>query len=129
MTYVADAHALYWFLTKPRRVGSRARRILEGAQTGTYTVYVPVIALAEIQFILEREHSPDKLSDFLSRIDAGGGFEIEDLTRSQVERLPYLGAVPEMHDRMIVALAIEKRAKVLTTDPEIEDSKLVDVVW
>ena len=129
MTYVADTHVLFWFLTNSRRLGSRARRILSAAELGTVKVYVPVIALAELQFILEREHSRHSLSDFLVKLDASEGFEVVDMTRNHVERLRALGAIPEMHDRLIVALTLEQDAKLLTADAAIEDSHLVDVVW
>jgi len=129
VTYVVDTHALLWFLTDSRRLGRRAGRILDDAETGTVKVYVPVIVLAELQPILEGEYSRNTLPEFLLKVDAVKGFEVMNVTRRHVERLRDLGRIPEMHDRLIMALALEKNAKLLTADAAIEDSRLVDVVW
>jgi PIN domain nuclease of toxin-antitoxin system len=40
-----------------------------------------------------------------------------------------LTAIPEMHDRIIVAAAIEHEATLITFDKTIRESGLVDVVW
>jgi len=40
-----------------------------------------------------------------------------------------LSAIPEMHDRIIVAAAIEYDAVLITFDKTITASGLVEVVW
>ncbi|GMV34049.1 MAG: hypothetical protein AMXMBFR60_18780 [Chloroflexota bacterium] len=44
-------------------------------------------------------------------------------------KLRGLTAIPEMHDRIIVAAAIEYRAKLITFDKAITASGLVDIIW
>jgi PIN domain nuclease of toxin-antitoxin system len=44
-------------------------------------------------------------------------------------RLRDLTAIPEMHDRMIVAMAIEYQATLITVDESITTSGLVNVIW
>ena len=44
-------------------------------------------------------------------------------------RLRELTAIPEMHDRMIVATAIKYKAALITVDESITKSELVKVVW
>ncbi len=40
-----------------------------------------------------------------------------------------LTAIPEMHDRIIVAAAIENEATLITFDKTIRESGLIDVIW
>ena len=128
MTYVIDTHALFWRLTNSRKLSRRVKAILDEAESEAATVFIPVIVLAELQFIYERDNL-FSLAEALQQIDQFPGFQIVDMTRSHAERLHDLRKVPEMHDRAIVAAALELDAKVLTTDPAIENSGLVKTVW
>ena len=52
--HVVDTHALVWFLEGNPRLGANAKAILEDADSN---LIVPVIALAEACWIIERERT------------------------------------------------------------------------
>ena len=56
------------------------------------------------------------------------------LDRNIVERSTGLGAISEMHDRQIVATALEfiargERVALLTADANITTARIVPVIW
>ncbi len=46
--YVTDTHSLFWYFTRPERLGTGARAALNQVATGSETLIVPVIVLAEV---------------------------------------------------------------------------------
>ena len=55
--------------------------------------------------------------------------EFVDFDYETALQLRDLTAIPEMHDRIIVAAAIEYEATLITFDKTIAGSGLVDVIW
>lgn len=52
-----------------------------------------------------------------------------DFRAADVLRFDALVAIPEMHDRIIAGVAYAMNVPLLTRDPAIIDSKLVQVIW
>lgn len=55
--------------------------------------------------------------------------EFVDFDYEAAIRLRDLASVPEMHDRMIVATALEYQAVLITRDESITASGFVKVIW
>ena len=56
--YVADAHALGWYLTDDPRLGLEASRIFEHSERGDYLILIPTIVLAELFHIGRKKRIP-----------------------------------------------------------------------
>ena len=126
---VLDTHAWVWWLTKPERVGRKARRALSSAKR----IGVPAISLWEIASKAEA----GKL-----RFDRPYDVWIEDALASddRIELLPLdpIVAVDSVRlawnhrdpaDRFIVASAMKWEAPLLTADEIIESSRHVKCLW
>lgn len=127
--YIADTHALLWYFTRPQRLGPKAREAFSQVGDGSANLLVPVIVLAEIIFVLEGGRVQADLDVVLRTLQALPNVFITDLDLQCTLALRTLKAVPEMHDRMIVATAIARDAILITRDPAIRSSGLVPTIW
>lgn len=128
-TYMTDTHSLLWAFTRPRKLGIKARRAFEEIANGESNLLIPVIVLAELIFTIENKPVQADLDDILSAIQNSPNVEFVDFDYGAALRLRDLDAIPEMHDRMIVATAIEYQAILITVDESITTSGLVEVIW
>jgi PIN domain nuclease of toxin-antitoxin system len=128
-TYMADTHSLLWAFHKPRKLGEEARRAFEEIANGESTLLIPVIVLAELIFTVEHKPVQADLDKILSAIQNSPNIEYIDFDYESALQLRDLTAIPEMHDRIIVAAAIEYEATLITFDETISQSGLVNVIW
>ena len=128
-TYMTDTHSLLWAFTGPRKLGDNARRAFEEIANGESNLLIPVIVLVELIFTIEKKPVQADLEDILAAIQNSPNVEFVDFDYESALRLRDLGVVPEMHDRMIVATAIEYQAPLITIDESITTSGLVKVIW
>lgn len=127
--FVADTHSLIWRLTDSPRLGAAARRVFDDVDAGVAGLVIPAIAVAELVFAIDKHKLPLDMTAVITRWQSNPAIEIVDLRLSVVMLLPHLGAVPEMHDRLIVAEALSRDAPLLTRDPRIAAAGLVATVW
>ncbi len=127
--FVADTHALWWYLKSPERLSAAAAAVFRLAETGNATIVVPAIAVAEFYFLSVKLGQPLVPSDLLSAMDSVGGVELSDLGRAQLERLEFCHGIPEMHDRLIAAESLSLDAPVLTRDETLTASTQVETIW
>jgi len=128
-TYVTDTHALLWAFTRPGKLGTQARQVYTDIGNGDSTLLVPVIVLAELIFTIENKPIQADFEVILNGLSASPNIEFVDLDFQSTLKLRELTAIPEMHDRMIVASAIKYEAPLITYDQAITKSGLVEVVW
>jgi PIN domain nuclease of toxin-antitoxin system len=126
---MTDTHSLLWAFTRPRKLGEHAHRAFEEIANGESSLLIPVIVLAELIFTIENKPVQADLDDILSAIQNSPNVEFVDFDYETAMRLRDLGAIPEMHDRMIVAAALEYQATLITVDETITGSGLVKVIW
>ena len=62
-------------------------------------------------------------------MDAGGGMELSDLGRAQLERLDLFPEIPEMHDRLIAAESAAFDAPIVTQDETLSASRQIETIW
>jgi PIN domain nuclease of toxin-antitoxin system len=118
-----------WAFTRPNKLGDKARAAFEEIAEGRAVLLIPVIVLAELFFTVENKPIQADLKEILTRLRRSPNVQFVDLAFETVTKLPDLTAIPEMHDRMIVAEALNQRADLITRDESITDSGLVNVVW
>jgi PIN domain nuclease of toxin-antitoxin system len=129
---VTDSHALIWYATgRKRKLGSKARRLFERADSGGAAVYVPAIALVEIA---EASHRGIvKLSSgfagWCRGLLSSPHFISVDLGVEIVVRAQELYAIRERGDRLIAATAAVLDLPLMTRDPEVANAAGVDLLW
>jgi len=128
-TYIADTHTLLWYFVRPDRLGNHARLALDEVANGNANLLVPAIVIAELIFTVENKPVRANIDKILQGLVSGPNITLLDLTVKTTMRLQTLTAIPEMHDRLIVADAIEHQATLITYDKEITASGLVTIVW
>jgi PIN domain nuclease of toxin-antitoxin system len=127
--YVTDTHSLLWHLYDLPRLAPMARAAFAAIERGEATLLVPAIVLAEIVFTVERRRHDIDVGEILDRINVADNYQVLPFDLDAARRLPGLTAIPEMHDRMIVAEAMAHQAPLVTRDETIRESGLVQVVW
>ncbi len=130
--YVLDTYALVWYLEGNPRLGQDAKTAMDDPHS---ELVLPIIALAEAAYIVERGRTsiPD-VQSLLKAVLADPRLEIYALNWEVFQQTLTVTAVPEMHDRQIVATALRLRtlghtASVLTRDNTIVAVGLVPTTW
>jgi PIN domain nuclease of toxin-antitoxin system len=130
--YVLDAHALVWFLEGNPRLGAKARTAMQDPAS---VLYLPVIALAEACWVIERGRtSIPSVASFLADVDADPRTVLVPLDRAILDISLTLVSLTEMHDRQIAATALHlaqtgSQIPLLTCDANLTASGLVPIVW
>lgn len=127
--YVADTHALYWYLTASPLLGANAKNAFDEGKNGNAVIYIPSIVLAELYY-LNKKHG--ELIDFsveYARLENSSQFEFVGFDAEDILDFAADDAVPEMHDRIIAGVSRRLSAACLTRDSKIIDSKIVKTVW
>ncbi|MBF0491239.1 MAG: type II toxin-antitoxin system VapC family toxin [Deltaproteobacteria bacterium] len=128
MNYVTDTHSLVWYLTEDDRLSKQALRAFEATvQAGT--IYIPALVLAEIQFISKKGKIVLSFEETLERVLNLKNFKFVPLELSILRIANQIKPNLEMHDKLIVATAIQLEATLITKDEDITLSNAVSVVW
>jgi len=127
--YVADTHALFWYLTASPRLGANAKNAFDEGAKGNAVIYIPAIVLAELFFLNEKINQPLDFNREFQRLEQSSQFEFVAFEAGDVKDFVRNSVVPEMHDRIIVGVARRLSANCLTCDTKIINSNLVKVVW
>ena len=127
--YVSDTHTLFWHLTNSPRLGPQAAQALSDAANGAALVYVPVIVLAELYYLNQKQAVQLDFPAVLRRLQRSRAYVLVPYLPDEVIDLDANRAVPEMHDRIIAGVSRRLNAPLLTRDPQIVRSGLVVTVW
>jgi len=127
--YVADTHALLWYLAGSPQLSAAARAAFDEAASGTSEVVVPAIVIAELIVLAEKRRGTIDLSPIVAALKTQPGFRLTALTPETALRIQSLATLADIHDRLIVAEALERRASIITRDRSIASSGLAPVVW
>lgn len=129
MTYVADTHALVWYLSGARPIGKAAKAAFDAATGGDGMVVIPAIVIAEMVMLTEKRRATIDVAKVVAKLKKQAGFDFMPLVADTVLRTRLLTALPDIHDRLIVAEALELGAPLITVDQAITASGLVPVIW
>ena len=130
--FVLDAHALVWFLGGNPRLGPNARSAM---QDPANILYLPIIALAEACWVVERGRtSIPSVAALLASVDADPRVVLMPLNRAILDLSLTLAPIGEMHDRQIAATAlflsqVGSPVPLISCDGDISASGLVPMVW
>lgn len=132
LKYVLDTHPLVWYLEGNPRLSQKAKAIIDDPGND---LVLPIIALAEAAFIVERGRtSIPSPSDLLISVQSDPRLEVYPLTMTILQQSLGAATIPEMHDQLILATATQLRilghtVVLLTKDAFIARSGLIPIVW
>lgn len=130
--YVADTHALIWYLENSSRLGSHARAAFDACDRGEIRIYVPTICLVEIVYLMEKGRiSPDMKSMLdLALKSEESGLVLTDLDVDVAEQVANVirDDIPDLPDRVIAATALALNLPLISRDRKIVLSGL-DTIW
>ena len=127
--YVADTHALFWYLTNSSLLGKNASAAFDEADAGNAFIHVPSIVLAELYFLNVKLNAPIDFAAEYKKLETGGQFVLTSFEPQNVLDFDSDSAVKEMHDRIIVGAARRLNAACLTKDSSITNRGLVKIIW
>lgn len=67
MFYVADTHALIWYLVG--KLPKRVDKIFKSSEKGECIIFIPTIVLAECKYLVKRKKIELDFSELLRRIE------------------------------------------------------------
>lgn len=129
---VLDTHALVWWVTDARDLSARARRVIQTAVRRGPAV-ASAISIFEIATAVRRERLKLQVSldQWLRDLRILPDLRLEPVTADIAQLAGTLEpALPgDPADRIIVATAIELKAKLVTADTRLQQSARVETVW
>ena len=132
MIYVTDTHPLvFWSSNRRRRLGNRARRILQETEQGKHSIIVPIVVLEEINRLVERKiiRLDVPFRRWAEELERSPNFQVQAYTLDVLLESVSLAAIRDPADRAIVATARQLRCPLITADGLIRDGDWVDTVW
>jgi PIN domain nuclease of toxin-antitoxin system len=127
--YVADTHALFWYLTASPKLGDNAKACFDEGVAGTALIYISPIVLAELFYLNEKFGEPIDFAAEYDRFNHAAQYVLPPLTPAEILDLKTDQAVSEMHDRLIAGLARRLGATLISKDQDITASGIVPVAW
>jgi len=127
--FVADAHALAWYLTDDSRLGLEASQIFGRSEKGECVILVPTVVLAELFHISRKKRIPVDFEELLRRVEQQSNFVVADLDLGTIKMLSQTHPLTELHDQIIVATALLYEAQVLTRNGPIRECGRVETIW
>jgi len=128
--YLADTHALIWFLARPSKLGRRAARVFE-ALGATTEVHVSSISLWEVSLLQDEGHLKlaEGFSAWCDGLAGHAGIRLEPLLRDDIEQARRLGALRDPSDRLIAGTSLRLGVPLLSRDEKMKAEARLRVVW
>jgi PIN domain nuclease of toxin-antitoxin system len=124
-----DTHALIWYLSRPKRLGRRAHRLLKEADAGRAVVHVPAIVAIELSLLRKAGRKTVGVLELEALLKAQPAFRLLPMDLAQAKEFALLETVADPFDRLILAATRAHGAPLVTADVAIHDSALVEAVW
>jgi PIN domain nuclease of toxin-antitoxin system len=130
--YILDTHALIWHLEGNKLLGKNAKAVIDSPAS---ELILPVIAFAEALFVVEKGRTAiPVVDDLVNDVQADDRIEIFPLTEDILNESLNLTAIPEIHDRLIVATGVYLKnqgeiVEILTKDNLIVLTSVLKVTW
>lgn len=127
--YVADTHALLWYLTDSPRLGPNASAAFDDAANGKSTIYISAIVVAELYYLNKKLGGALDFNSEIRALFQAAQFEFVPFAADDVLDFDRDSMVREMHDRIIVGVARRLSTVLLTQDSDVVSSNIVATVW
>jgi PIN domain nuclease of toxin-antitoxin system len=124
-----DTHALVWYVSRPKRLGRAAARLLREVDAGRAEIIVPAIVLIELTLLREAGRNVVGVPQMEALLAAQPAFQLQPLELAQAIEFALLESLPDPFDRLIVAAARAAGVPLITADTTIDESALVETIW
>jgi len=128
-SYVLDTHAFVFMLAAPKKLGARARTILERVEKGDGSAVLCAPVVAEVLLLRGLGRVGVGLADVRDCLANAPGLRFSPLDLNALDEFAALGAIADPFDRLIVSVARSLRAPLLTRDGALGASSLVETIW
>jgi PIN domain nuclease of toxin-antitoxin system len=128
---VLDTHVLVWWFEANHKLPASVRTLLDNKELDLHLI---AIVVAELVDLCVKGRTGLKLEPVLAVLRDEERFVMHDFTAEMAMGMAKYAALPDIHDRCIVAATaklIESRSDVVlvTRDKAIRDSRLVPTMW
>ncbi|MFQ5863689.1 MAG: type II toxin-antitoxin system VapC family toxin [bacterium] len=127
--YTIDAHPLIWHFTNSTKLSPKAKECIEEIEQGKSAGIIPSIVMAESFYVASKKRINFDYNDLLDKIILSPNYLLYPLDADILFKLGQMHPITELHDQIIVATALITESKLITKDKDIENSKVVDVIW
>lgn len=127
--YVLDTHAFVWWVSKPARLGSEARRVLRAVDAGRARAWIPSIVGVELTLLGEAGRLRLGVAEVEAATKRNDEVRILVHDLAQASEFAFVRSLADPFDRMVVAAARAAHLPLVTADSTIASSGLVEVVW
>jgi PIN domain nuclease of toxin-antitoxin system len=124
-----ETHALVWYLSKPKRLGRAARRLLQAADAGRLEVFIPAITPVELSLLRDAGRDTVGVPQLEALLTAQPAFKLLALDLPQAVEFSRLQSIKDPFDRLVIAAARVAHTPLITADAGIHDSALVEAIW
>lgn len=129
---VLDTHVLVWWVTEAPELSARAKRVIQAAVRRSPAV-ASVISVFEIATAVRRERLQLRVSldQWLKDLRSLPDLRLEPVTVDVAQLAGVLeSSLPgDPADRIILATAIDLKARLVTADARLRQSHRVETVW
>jgi predicted nucleic acid-binding protein len=126
--FACDTMALVLRLEK-RKLGPHARAAFALVEAGNGTLHIPVMVLAEILYLSEKQRIHATLADVRDYLRQHPTVNECALTIDVLDAAAGIHDIPELHDRLIAGAAVYLQAALITNDPVIRQSPALRTIW
>lgn len=120
--------ALVLWLEK-RKMPIKAKEKFLLAEKGETEILIPALVFAELAYLSENNRIDATLEEAERMLSKNKNIREYPMTYKTVRNTFEIDDIPELHDRLISAAAKELGIRIISNDPEIEQSVHVHTVW
>ncbi len=131
--YLADTHAIVWYLEDRPQLGKRAGAAMDKMRIGDAVIYLSLMSLLEIDYLVRKRRIDPKIPEILQSATQRHHAALQILDIDAVVYAAFLKTdphkIPDLPDRVIVATARAHRLPLLTKDRRITAYPSLATLW
>ena len=112
-----------------RKMPAKAREIFHQAEKEQVLIYIPALVFAELGYLAEKNKIDTNLFEVRHALLKNKAIKEYPISFETINIAFQIDDIPELHDRIIASVAKELDAKIITNDPDIENSAHVNTMW
>lgn len=127
--YVIDTVSFIYYLAEI--LPEKAEKIFRSAEKGDVKLILPSISIGEAIYVFKKHkksRAGGEISKMLDNLGKCAYIEVKDLELQDWKNIAESN-IPELHDRMVVAIARKYGLVLITNDREIIKSGEISTVW
>lgn len=127
--YVIDTVAFIYYLAEI--LPAKVEKIFQSAEKGDVKLFLPSISIGEAIYVFKKQkksRAEEEISKMLENLGKCAYINVKDLEMQDWKNVAE-SKIPELHDRMVVAISRKYKVPLITNDSEIIKSGEVRTVW